>query len=55
MAGKSLDTVLATAEALATAIDRKTNEIAFAGDKEHNLMGMLSKDNNIPLYTPWQP
>lgn len=49
MAGKSLDT--RKAEAARSAIDRKTNEIAFAGDKEHKLMGMLSDDNNIPLYT----
>ncbi len=49
MAGKSLDT--RKAEAARYAIDRKTNEIAFAGDKEHKLMGMLSDDNNIPLFT----
>lgn len=49
MAGKSLDT--RKAESARYAIDRKTNEIAFAGDKKHNLMGMLSSDNNIPLYT----
>lgn len=49
MAGKSLDT--RKAEAARYAIDRKTNEIAFAGDKEHKLIGMLSSDNNIPLYT----
>ena len=49
MAGKSLDT--RKAEAARYAIDRKTNEIAFAGDKKHNLMGMLSSDNNIPLFT----
>lgn len=49
MAGKSLDS--RKAEAARSAIDRKTNEIAFAGDKEHKLMGMLSDDNNIPLYT----
>ncbi len=49
MAGKSLDT--RKAEAARYAIDRKTNEIAFAGDKKHKLMSMLSDDNNIPLYT----
>lgn len=49
MAGKSLDT--RKAEAARYAIDRKTNEIAFAGDKEHKLTGMLSDDNNIPLFT----
>ena len=48
-AGKSLDT--RKAEAARYAIDRTANTIAFAGDKEHKLMGMLSADNNIPLYT----
>lgn len=49
MAGKSLDT--RRADAARYAIDRKTNEIAFAGDKKHKLMGMLSEDNDIPVYT----
>ena len=49
MAGKSLD--VRKAEAARYAIDRKINEIAFAGDKKHNLMGMLSPENDIPLYT----
>ena len=49
LAGKSLDT--RRAEAARYAIDRTTNVIAFVGDKEHNLMGMLSEDNNIPLFT----
>lgn len=49
MAGKSLD--VRRAEAARYAIERKTNEIAFAGDAKHKLMGMLSSDNNIPLYT----
>ena len=49
MAGKSLDT--RKAEAARYAAERKTNEIAFAGDRKHNLMGMLSAENNIPLYT----
>lgn len=49
MAGKSLDT--RRADAARYSIDRKTNEIAFAGDKKHKLMGMLSTDNDIPLYT----
>lgn len=48
-AGKSLDT--RKAEAARYAIDRTANTIAFAGDKAHKLMGMLSADNNIPLYT----
>lgn len=49
MAGKSLDT--RKAEAARYAIDRTVNVIAFAGDKQHNLMGMLREDNDIPLYT----
>ena len=49
MAGKSLDT--RKADAAHYAIDRTTNTIAFAGDKKHKLVGMLSTDNNIPLYT----
>lgn len=49
MAGKSLDT--RRGDAARYAIDRKTNEIAFAGDKKHKLMGMLSEDNDIPVYT----
>lgn len=49
MAGKSLD--VRRAEAARYAIERKTNEIAFAGDAKHKLMGMLSTDNDIPLYT----
>ena len=49
MAGKSLDT--RKAESARYAIDRTTNTIAFAGDKNNNLMGMLSTGNNIPLFT----
>lgn len=49
MAGKSLDT--RRAEAARYAIDRTTNKIAFAGDKDNNLMGMLSSNNNVPLFT----
>lgn len=49
MAGKSLDT--RRAEAARYAVDRTTNIIAFAGDKKNNLVGVLSTDNNIPLYT----
>ncbi len=48
-AGKSLD--VRRAEAARYAIDRTINAIAWAGDKKHKLMGMLSDDNNIPLYT----
>lgn len=49
LAGKSLD--VRKAEAARYAIDHTTNVIAFAGDEEHNLMGILSKNNNVPLYT----
>lgn len=49
MAGKSLDTRRAGSARYAT--DRKANTIAFAGDKNNNLVGVLSTDNNIPLYT----
>lgn len=49
MAGKSLDT--RRADAARYAIERATNVIAWAGNKEHNLMGMLSEDNDIPLFT----
>ncbi len=49
MAGKSLDT--RRAEAARYAIDRTTNNIAFAGDADNNLVGVLSANNNIPLYT----
>lgn len=48
-AGKSLDT--RKAESARYAIDRTTNTLAWAGDKAHNIMGVLSEDNNIPLYT----
>ena len=47
-AGKSLDT--RKAEAARYAADRKVNSIAFAGDATHKLMGVLSTDNNIPVY-----
>ena len=49
MAGKSLDT--RKADSARYSIDRKVNEIAFAGDEKNGLMGMLSIANNIPLYT----
>jgi len=49
MAGKSLDT--RKAEAARYAIDRTANQIAFAGDAENGMVGMLSTGNNIPLYT----
>ncbi len=49
MAGKSLD--VRKAGAARYAIERTINMIAFAGDAKHKLMGMLSPDNNIPLFT----
>lgn len=49
LAGKSLDQ--RKADAARYAMDRKVNEIAFAGDKENGLVGILSTDNNIPVYT----
>ncbi len=49
MAGKSLD--VRKASAARYAADLKVNTIAWAGDKKHNLMGILSDGNNIPLYT----
>ena len=49
MAGKSLDT--RRAEAARYAIERTINVIAFVGDKKHKLMGVLSTENNVPLYT----
>lgn len=49
MAGKSLDT--RRAEAARYAMDRTVNTIAFAGDTANGLPGILSANNNIPLYT----
>ena len=49
LAGKSLDT--RKAEAARFAIDSKNNMIAWAGDAESGLMGVLSSGQNIPLYT----
>lgn len=49
LAGKSLD--VRRAEAARYSIDRKVNAIAWAGDKKRKLMGMLSDDSNIPLFT----
>ena len=49
MAGKSLD--VRKANAARYACDRTVNMIAFAGDPKHQMQGMLSTDNNIPLYT----
>lgn len=49
MAGKSLDT--RKAESAKYQIERAMNTLAWAGNKEHKLMGILSADNNIPYYT----
>lgn len=48
MAGKSLD--VRKGESARYQIDRLTNTIAWAGDKDTGLMGVLSEDNDIPLY-----
>lgn len=49
MAGKSLEAK--KAESARYAIDYLNNKIAWAGLKEHNLVGILSEGNDIPLYT----
>lgn len=49
LAGKSLDA--RKAESARFAIDSKTNMIAWAGDAESGLMGVLSNGQNIPIYT----
>lgn len=49
MAGKSLDS--RKAEAARYAVDRTINTIAFAGNRENKLIGVLSPENDIPLYT----
>lgn len=49
MAGKSLD--IRRGGAARYAIDRKANEIAWAGDKDAGLMGVLTDTNNIPVFT----
>lgn len=48
MAGKSLD--VRKAESARYAIDRRINEIIWAGDEKSGLMGVLTKNNDIPLY-----
>lgn len=50
MAGKSLDT--RKAEAARYQIDYLNNKIAWNGDAETGLRGVLSKDNDIPIYVP---
>ena len=48
MAGKSLDT--RKAEAARYQIDYLNNKIAWNGDPETGLKGVLSEDNGVPLY-----
>ena len=49
LAGKSLDS--RKAESARFAIDNLTNKIAWAGDEESGLMGVLSAGQNIPVFT----
>lgn len=49
LAGKSLDR--RKAEAARYSIDNLTNKIAWAGDEDSGLMGVLSTGQDIPLYT----
>ena len=49
MAGKSLDARKGAAARRAS--DYMVNKIAFAGDKKHNLIGIFSEGNDIPIYT----
>lgn len=49
MAGKSLDARKGAAARRAS--DYAVNKIAFAGDVKHNLVGIFSAYNDIPLYT----
>lgn len=49
LAGKSLDS--RKAESARYQIDNLTNKIAWRGDEESGLMGVLSDGQNIPLYT----
>jgi len=48
MAGKSLD--VRKAEAARYAVDSQTNIIAWRGDEESGLMGILSAGQSIPVY-----
>lgn len=48
MAGKSLDT--RKAESARYQIDYLNNKIAWYGDKETGLKGVLSEDNDVPVY-----
>jgi hypothetical protein len=49
MAGKSLD--VRKAETARYIIDRELNRIAWAGDEKNNLIGVLSLNNDVPLFT----
>lgn len=49
MAGKSLDS--RKAESARYQIDNLTNKIAWCGDENSGLMGVLSTGQNVPLYT----
>lgn len=49
LAGKSLDS--RKAESARFANDKTTNQIAWRGDENSGLMGVLSKGQNIPLFT----
>lgn len=48
MAGKSLD--VRKGESARYAMDYVVNKIAWAGDAEHGLIGILSEGNDIPKY-----
>lgn len=48
LTGKSLDA--RKGEAARYAVDYLVNKIAWAGDEEHNLMGIFSPGNDIPKY-----
>ena len=49
LAGKSLDS--RKAESARYAIDNLTNKIAWRGDSDSGLLGVLSPEQNIPLFT----
>lgn len=50
MAGKSLD--VRKGESARYAMDYAVNKIAWAGDAENGLIGILSPENDIPKYIP---
>ena len=49
LAGKSLD--VRKGDAAKYAIDYSTNKIAWMGDEENGLMGVLSPGNDVPVFT----